>query len=85
MQPYDFWPLVADSAVIVQHVASVIIFICCFTAIFQERVNPLTVVSYGTLGTVLGWILWDIWVGQDEANKATAQIVDEPVEPTRAE
>ena len=72
--------MVADSTVIVQHAASVIIFVCCFTIIFQERVSPVTIVGYGTLGTVLGWFFWDFWVGQEEANKATAEIVDEPTE-----
>ncbi|KAF2435638.1 GPI2-domain-containing protein [Tothia fuscella] len=66
LQPYEFWRLVADSTVIVQHVCSVIIFVCCFTGIFQERVSPVTVVGWSSSGTVLGWILWDFWVGQEE-------------------
>lgn len=49
-----------------QHVCSVIIFIVCFVGIFQERVSPITVVSWGTVGTVLGWSLWDFWVDRDE-------------------
>ncbi|KAI9776042.1 MAG: hypothetical protein M1839_000645 [Geoglossum umbratile] len=66
-QPYDFWPLVADSTVIVQHVCSVIIFACCFVGIHQGRVSPVSVVSWGSLGTVLGWVMWDWWVVQEEA------------------
>ncbi len=69
LQPYDFWPLVADSTVIVQHICSVALFICCFVGIFQERISPVSVVSWGTAGTVLGWVLWDFWVGQQEASK----------------
>lgn len=69
LQPYDFWPLVADSTVIVQHVCSVIIFIVCFVGIFLERVSPGAVVGWGSIATVLGWVLWDSWVGQEEANK----------------
>ena len=38
----------------------------CFSGIFQERVSPVTVVGWGSAGTVLGWILWDFWVGKDE-------------------
>ncbi|KAF2453098.1 phosphatidylinositol N-acetylglucosaminyltransferase subunit C, partial [Lineolata rhizophorae] len=72
LQPYEFWPLVADSTVIVQHVCSVAIFVCCFSAIFTERVSPVSVVGTGTIGTVLGWALWDFWVGQDEAAAAKA-------------
>ena len=65
--PYDFWPLVADSTVIVQHLCSVAIFICCFVGIIQERVSPVSVVSWGSAGTVLGWVFWDFWIGQEEA------------------
>lgn len=67
--PYDFWPLVADSTVIVQHISSVAIFVCCFVGIIQERISPVSVVSCGSVGTVLGWVLWDFWVGQQEAAK----------------
>ncbi|GAB7351865.1 hypothetical protein MBLNU459_g2418t1 [Dothideomycetes sp. NU459] len=70
LRPYEFWPLVADSTIIVQHVCSVIIFICCFTGIFQERVAPVSVVSWASIGTVLGWVLRDYWVGQEEAAQA---------------
>ena len=68
LQPYDFWPLVADSTVIVQHICSVALFICCFVGIFQERISPVSVVSWGTAGTVLGWVLWDFWVSQEDAS-----------------
>lgn len=70
LRPYDFWPLVADSTVIVQHVCSVAIFVCCFVGIFQEQVSPVSVVSWGTIGTVLGWILWSAWVGQEQEEAA---------------
>ncbi|KAM7192351.1 Phosphatidylinositol N-acetylglucosaminyltransferase domain containing protein [Rhypophila sp. PSN 637] len=65
VQPYDFWPLVADSTVIVQHVCSVIIFIVCFVGIFQERLGPVSVVGWSTFATSIGWLLWDFWVGQE--------------------
>ncbi|KAK5704729.1 glycosylphosphatidylinositol anchor biosynthesis [Elasticomyces elasticus] len=54
LRPYEFWPLVADSTIIVQHVCSVVIFVCCFTGIFQERVSPQTVVGWAMGGTVAG-------------------------------
>ena len=56
----------ADSTVILQQVCSVAIFVCCFTGIFQERVSPITVVSWGSAGTVIGWIICDIWVRREE-------------------
>lgn len=73
LRPYEFWPLMADTTVIVQHVCSVAIFVCCFVGIIQERVSPITVVGCGSLSTVLGWALWDVWEGQQllkEAKKA---------------
>ncbi|PLB52548.1 GPI2-domain-containing protein [Aspergillus steynii IBT 23096] len=62
VRPYDFWPLVADSTVIVQHVCSVIIFVCCFVGIVQGRVSPVSVVCWGSAGSAIGWILWDSWM-----------------------
>lgn len=65
LKPYDFWPLVADSTVIVQHVCTVIIFVVCFVGIHQQRVSPVAVVSWGSIATSIGWILWDWWVGKE--------------------
>ncbi len=68
LQPYDFWPLVADSTVIVQQVCAVTIFICCFVAIYQERIEPLRVVSSSTCASVLAWFVWDRWVRKEQNN-----------------
>lgn len=65
LQPYDFWPLVADSTVIVQHVCSVIIFIICFRGIYDNKISSVAVVSWCTFLTFVGWLVWDWWVGQD--------------------
>lgn len=67
LRPYDFWPLVADSAVIVQHVCSLVIYVSAYAAIYQDRLSPVAVVTCATIVTILGWILWDIWMGQEEA------------------
>ncbi|KAL8772912.1 MAG: hypothetical protein Q9209_001932 [Squamulea sp. 1 TL-2023] len=75
LQPYDFWPLVTDSTVIVQHLASVAIFVCCFVGINREQVSPVSVVSLGSAGTILGWVFWDFWVGQSEAAKRTLRSI----------
>ena len=77
LRPYEFWPLVVDSTIIVQHVGSVIIFVCCFTVIFQERVSPVSVVSWATIGTVLGWVLRDYWVSEEEAAQAAIEEEEE--------
>jgi phosphatidylinositol glycan class C protein len=68
----------ADSAVIVQHLASVAMFCCCFVAIVQERVSPVSVVSWASLCTLLGWVLWDYWLGQEEAEAAQSAAQDGP-------
>ncbi|CAG7954596.1 unnamed protein product [Penicillium salamii] len=65
VRPYDFWPLVADSTVIVQHVCSVVIFVCCFVSIVQDRVSPVSIVCWGSVGTAVGWILWDNWIWKE--------------------
>lgn len=55
---------------IVQHVCSVAIFICCFAGIYQDRISPVSVVGLASLATVFGWSLWDFWMGQEEAELA---------------
>ncbi|RFU74789.1 phosphatidylinositol n-acetylglucosaminyltransferase [Trichoderma arundinaceum] len=69
LKPYDFWPLVADSTVILQHVCSVILFIVCFVGIFQERVSPVSLVSGSSFATFLGWILWERWVSVEKSQE----------------
>ncbi|KAH7381645.1 phosphatidylinositol N-acetylglucosaminyltransferase-like protein subunit C [Pyrenochaeta sp. MPI-SDFR-AT-0127] len=64
LQPYEFWSLMADATVIVQHLASVAIFCCCFVAIIHGRVSPVAVVGWASLCTVLAWVLWDHWMGK---------------------
>jgi hypothetical protein len=65
LQPYEFWSLMSDATVIVQHLATVVIFCCCFVAIIHDRVSPVAVVGWATLCTVLAWFLWDHWMGQE--------------------
>lgn len=64
LQPYEFWSLMADATVIVQHLASVAIFCCCFVAIIHGRVSPVAVVGWASLCTILAWVLWDHWMGK---------------------
>ncbi|KUI73101.1 Phosphatidylinositol N-acetylglucosaminyltransferase GPI2 subunit [Cytospora mali] len=79
LKPYDFWPLVADSTVIVQHVCTVIIFVVCFVGIHQQRVSPVAVVGWGSIATSVGWFLWDWWVGKERDETLT---VPQPVPGT---
>jgi phosphatidylinositol N-acetylglucosaminyltransferase subunit C len=69
LKPYDFWPLVADSTVIVQHVCTVCIFVVCFVGIHQGRLSPVAVVGWGSIATSVGWFLWDWWVGKEGENE----------------
>ncbi|KAL8991727.1 MAG: hypothetical protein Q9169_007704 [Polycauliona sp. 2 TL-2023] len=85
LQLYDFWPLVADSTVIVQHLASVTIFVCCFVGINREQFSPVSMVSLGSAGTILGWILWDFWVGQSEAASMASRFSIASTEEFRTE
>lgn len=73
LRPYEFWPLVADSTIIVQHVCSVVIFVCCFTGIFQERVSPTTVVGWATSSTVASWVLGNYWQSRQEEEDTTIE------------
>ncbi|KAI2639333.1 GPI2-domain-containing protein [Xylaria nigripes] len=66
LQPYEFWPLVADTTVILQQVCSVTIFVVCFVGIFQERVSPVSVVGWGSFATFVGWLFWDNWVSLED-------------------
>lgn len=72
LRPYDFWPLVADSAVIVQHTSSVAVFICAYAGIYQGRLSPVAVVSWGSVATIFGWVIWDYWMGMEEAEEVAA-------------
>jgi len=60
VHPYDFYSLVADSTVIVQHLSSVVIFVTSFIAMFKERVSPISVALVSTALTVAGWAVWDM-------------------------
>lgn len=76
LQPYDFWPLVADSTAIVQQLCAMVIFVNCFAGIAQGRVSPVTVVGWGSAGTVAGWLLWDMWVGREQAAGRSVELLD---------
>jgi hypothetical protein len=62
----------ADSTVIVQHLASVALFCCCFVAIIQGNVSPVAVVGCASFCTVGAWALWDRWMGMDVDAAAAA-------------
>ncbi|KAK7425822.1 glycosylphosphatidylinositol anchor biosynthesis [Neonectria magnoliae] len=67
LKPYDFWPLVADSTVILQHVCSVIIFIVCFVGMLErERLSPVSVSNWSSGATFVGWIVWERWLSEAE-------------------
>lgn len=65
LQPYEFWSLMSDATIIVQHLASVAIFCCSFIAIFHGRVSPVAIVAWASLCTIVAWALWDHWMGRE--------------------
>ncbi|KAH8147700.1 uncharacterized protein LAJ45_08165 [Morchella importuna] len=67
VHPYDFYSLVADSTVIVQHLSSVVIFVTSFIAISAERVSPVAVAVASSALTVAGWAIWDMGYEKREA------------------
>jgi hypothetical protein len=71
LQPYQFWSLMSDATIIVQHLASVVIFCCCFVAIFTGRVSPVAIVGWASLFTLLAWVLWDYWMGQQGVQQSS--------------
>lgn len=77
--------MVADSTVIVQHICAVAIFVCCFVGIYQERISPISVVGWGSAGTVLGWVMWDFWVGQEAAKAIAESLPSAPAEFSTSE
>jgi Ca2+/Na+ antiporter len=74
LQPYEFWSLMSDATIIVQHLASVVIFCCCFVAIIHGRVSPVAVVGWASLCTLLAWVLWDYWKGHESGSSPTTDV-----------
>ncbi|KAA8907327.1 phosphatidylinositol:UDP-GlcNAc transferase PIG-C [Sphaerosporella brunnea] len=72
VHPYDFYSLVAESTVVVQHLASAVIFVTSFVAIYIEVVSPVSVVAVSTMLTVAGWAVWDMGWEKREAAKERA-------------
>lgn len=57
---YDFWPLVADSTVLTQHLASVVIFVAAFMSIYSRQLSPLTVIGVSTALTSFAYGFWSL-------------------------
>lgn len=74
LQPYEFWSLMSDATIIVQHLASVVIFCCCFVAIIHGRVSPVAVVGWASLCTLLAWVVWDYWMGNEQRLHASMPV-----------
>ncbi|EEB08947.1 pig-C [Schizosaccharomyces japonicus yFS275] len=59
IQVTDFWSLVADSLPITQHLASIVIFVACFVAIYQNRLSCTVLGVCSNVFAVSAFILWD--------------------------
>ena len=82
LQPYEFWSLMSDATIIVQHLASVAIFCCCFIAIIHGRVSPVAVVAWASLCTLLAWVVWDYWMGHEQ-RLHTSTLADPSVDSSK--
>ncbi|KAK6502173.1 hypothetical protein TWF506_002766 [Arthrobotrys conoides] len=71
---YDFWPLVYDTTVIIQHISTVVIFVCAFIAISVGKVQPGYVAGASTILTILGWLIWDDWNEEEQNSLTKAQV-----------
>jgi phosphatidylinositol glycan class C protein len=60
----------SDATIIVQHLASVVVFCCCFVAIIHGRVSPVAVVGWASMCTLLAWALWDYWEGHKSVHSS---------------
>ncbi|KAF3930816.1 hypothetical protein ABW20_dc0110254 [Dactylellina cionopaga] len=77
---YDFWPLVYDSTVIIQHLSTVVIFVCAFIAISKGRVQPAYVAGGSTVLTVIGWLVWDEWNEEEQSLLSKTQQAMHPLD-----
>lgn len=71
VQAYDFWPLVADSTVITEHLSSVVLFIAAFIAIYSERVPPIALAALSNALTIAGYVFWSISIERGAASTRT--------------
>lgn len=55
---------------IIQHLSTVVIFVCAFIAISVGKVEPAYVAGGSTILTILGWLIWDDW-NEEEQNLLT--------------
>lgn len=58
---YDYWPLVADSTVLTQHLCSVVVFISSFVGIYQGTASPLAVAAVSTVATASAYAFWSYY------------------------
>ncbi|KAF8544303.1 phosphatidylinositol N-acetylglucosaminyltransferase subunit C [Trichophaea hybrida] len=81
VHPYNFYSLVAESTVVVQHLASALIFVTSFVAIYIEVVSPVSVVVISSVLTVAGWAVSDMGLDKREiASERTMPFREETFE-----
>ncbi|BFZ54003.1 glycosylphosphatidylinositol anchor biosynthesis [Savitreella phatthalungensis] len=75
---YEYWPLVADSTVLSQHVCSVAIFVASFVGIYSGSADALIVVATATALTAAAYAFWSYH------NEASPRMATEPEVPSHA-
>src|SRR5579871_805166 len=59
VKAYAFYPLVASTTHLTQHLSSLTIFITAFMGIYTNRLAPSTISLTSSLLTILAYIFWD--------------------------
>jgi phosphatidylinositol glycan class C protein len=62
---------------VVQHLASAVIFVTSFVAIYIEVVSPVSIVGISSVLTVAGWAVWDMgWEKREAASERAVAFGD---------
>ncbi|KAI9230566.1 MAG: phosphatidylinositol N-acetylglucosaminyltransferase-domain-containing protein [Piptocephalis tieghemiana] len=59
VRPYQYWYLVKESCVVLQHLSSIIVFISLFYLMYEESWSPRALVGFGAASTLIGYAFWD--------------------------
>lgn len=60
VRSYDYWAVVRESGVIVQHMSSIVLFIAVFIYLYDDTLSPSSLISAGTALTGAGYVFWDL-------------------------
>ncbi|KAG0229969.1 hypothetical protein BGW42_001200 [Actinomortierella wolfii] len=60
VRQYEYWSVVLETTIVSQHISSIVIFVAIFIYMYsKESLTPHALITFGTLGTALGYGFWD--------------------------